>query len=119
MSQYRISVLVGSLRRDSFNRRLATAIVKLAPPEFSFKQVLTLTLTGLAADSTLAGAKNPHPSRRLRAIASMLLGAAAGTFLVLHVGVVAGLALALALLVLNGIASYRLRSSSEAWAVAA
>jgi chromate reductase len=38
MSQYRIAVLVGSLRRDSFNRRLANAIVKLAPPEFSFKQ---------------------------------------------------------------------------------
>ena len=39
MSQYQIAVVVGSLRRDSFNRRLATAIVKLAPPEFTFKQV--------------------------------------------------------------------------------
>ena len=39
MSQYRIAVIVGSLRRDSFNRQLANAIVKLAPPEFSFKQV--------------------------------------------------------------------------------
>ncbi len=39
MSQYPIAVVVGSLRRDSFNRRLAGAIVKLAPPEFSFKQV--------------------------------------------------------------------------------
>ena len=31
--------MVGSLRRDSFNRKLASAIVKLAPPEFSFAQV--------------------------------------------------------------------------------
>lgn len=39
MSQYHIAVIVGSLRRDSFNRKLAHAIVKLAPPEFSFNQV--------------------------------------------------------------------------------
>jgi len=39
MSQYQIAVVVGSLRRESFNRALANAIVKLAPPEFSFKQV--------------------------------------------------------------------------------
>lgn len=39
MGQYQIAVVVGSLRKDSFNRKLATAIVKLAPSEFSFKQV--------------------------------------------------------------------------------
>jgi len=39
MSTYPIAVIVGSLRRDSFNRKLASAIVKLAPSEFSFKQV--------------------------------------------------------------------------------
>jgi chromate reductase len=39
MSQYPIAVVVGSLRKESFNRQLADAIVKLAPPEFSFKQV--------------------------------------------------------------------------------
>jgi chromate reductase len=39
MSQYQIAVLVGSLRTDSFNRKLANAIVRLAPPEFSFKQL--------------------------------------------------------------------------------
>jgi chromate reductase len=38
MKNYKIAVLVGSLRRESFNRKLADAIVKLAPPEFSFKQ---------------------------------------------------------------------------------
>ena len=39
MDQYQIAVVIGSLRRDSFNRQLANAIVKLAPTEFSFKQL--------------------------------------------------------------------------------
>lgn len=39
MSLVQIAVVVGSLRRESFNCKLATAIVKLAPPEFEFKQV--------------------------------------------------------------------------------
>lgn len=39
MSQYQIAVIVGSLRKDSHNRKLANAIVRLAPSEFSFKQL--------------------------------------------------------------------------------
>lgn len=39
MSQYEVVVVVGSLRRDSFNRKLADAVVKLAPSEFSFNQL--------------------------------------------------------------------------------
>jgi chromate reductase, NAD(P)H dehydrogenase (quinone) len=39
MSQYQIAVVVGSLRRDSINRKLANALIKLAPAEFSFKQL--------------------------------------------------------------------------------
>ncbi|HWR01532.1 MAG TPA: NAD(P)H-dependent oxidoreductase [Chlorobaculum sp.] len=39
MSHYRIAVIVGSIRKYSLNRRLADAIVRLAPPEFSFSQV--------------------------------------------------------------------------------
>ena len=38
MSKYKIAVIVGSLRKDSFNRKLAYAIVKLAPPDFTFRQ---------------------------------------------------------------------------------
>jgi chromate reductase len=37
MSQHQIAVVVGSLRKDSFNRALARALVRLAPPEFTFK----------------------------------------------------------------------------------
>jgi chromate reductase len=39
MSQFQIAVIVGSLRKDSFNRKLANAVAKLAPAEFSFKQL--------------------------------------------------------------------------------
>ena len=39
MSQYQIAVVVGSLRKDSYNRALAGALAKLAPPEFTFRQV--------------------------------------------------------------------------------
>jgi len=39
MSTCNIAVIIGSLRRDSINRMLAAAIMKLAPPEFSFKQL--------------------------------------------------------------------------------
>lgn len=39
MNQYQIAVLVGSLRRESINRRLAEAVSKLAPAEFTFKHL--------------------------------------------------------------------------------
>jgi chromate reductase len=39
MARTQIAVVVGSLRRESLNRKLADAIVKLAPPEFSFEHV--------------------------------------------------------------------------------
>ena len=37
-STYTIAVFVGSLRRDSFNRKLAHAMAILAPKEFTFEQ---------------------------------------------------------------------------------
>src|SRR5712675_802107 len=37
MSQTNIAVIVGSLRRDSFNVKFAQAIAKLAPTDFMFK----------------------------------------------------------------------------------
>ena len=36
MREYQIAVIVGSLRRDSINRKLAVAIAKLGPANFSF-----------------------------------------------------------------------------------
>jgi uncharacterized membrane protein YoaK (UPF0700 family) len=53
--------------------------------------VLTLTITGLAADSSLAGGGNPRWQRRISSVVSMFTGAAAGALLLKH-----SLALALA-----------------------
>ena len=39
MNKYSIAVILGSLRLDSYNRKLANAVVKLGPPEFIFKHV--------------------------------------------------------------------------------
>jgi len=39
MSQYQIAVVVGSLRRESFNRRLANAVQRMAPSDFSFQHL--------------------------------------------------------------------------------
>lgn len=39
MSNYQIAVIIGSLSKVSVNRRLAAAIEKLAPSEFTFKQL--------------------------------------------------------------------------------
>jgi len=39
MSQNNIAVIVGSIRKDSLNQKLADALAKLAPPEFSFSKV--------------------------------------------------------------------------------
>ena len=36
---YQIAIVVGSLRRDSYNRQLADAIAKLAPTDFSFERL--------------------------------------------------------------------------------
>ena len=63
MSAYPIAVVVGSLRRDSFNRKFANAIVKLAPAEFSFAQVRIDDLPLYNQDDD----KNPaEPVRRLK-----------------------------------------------------
>ncbi len=39
MSSYKIAVIVGSLRKDSLNRRMAEAFAKLAPAELSFSML--------------------------------------------------------------------------------
>ena len=39
MTPYKIAVVVGSLRKDSFNKKLANALVKLFPADFSFTTI--------------------------------------------------------------------------------
>ncbi|MEW2304681.1 YoaK family protein [Streptomyces sp. NPDC006655] len=77
--------------------------------------VLTLTLTGLAADSGPAGGAAPRPGRRILSVLAMLLGAFAGTELLLHGHLVATLGLALLLLLVTSLATHRLADGAPAW----
>lgn|SRR5262245_10819198 len=85
----------------------------LAVPDLT-TTVLTLTLTGLAADSTFAGGNNPRLARRLIATGAMFAGATLGAVLVLYVGLGAALALTFTFLCGNAIAAYRVWSNSVA-----
>jgi chromate reductase len=63
VSQYQVAVVIGSLRKESFNRTLAHAVTKLAPQDFSFKylEIGDLPLYNQDDDA------NPHPNvRRLK-----------------------------------------------------
>jgi uncharacterized membrane protein YoaK (UPF0700 family) len=62
-----------------------STIRRLAVPDVT-TTVLTMTLTGLAADSSLAGGSNPKLGRRSSAVAAMLAGAIIGAVLYLHTG---------------------------------
>jgi uncharacterized membrane protein YoaK (UPF0700 family) len=60
-------------------------IRRLAIPDLT-TSVLTMTITGLGADSSLGAGGHPRRSRRLESVAAMLIGALAGGALMVHVG---------------------------------
>ena len=73
---------------------LRNAVVrKLGVPDLT-TTVLTLTITGLAADSCLAGGKADRSGRRMLSIAAMCIGAAAGAVLLGRFGLAAALGVA-------------------------
>jgi uncharacterized membrane protein YoaK (UPF0700 family) len=72
-----------------------TAARRLAVPDLT-TTVLTMTLTGIAADARHSPARTT--TRRILAVLTMLLGAVVGALLVLNSGVSAALGLALVLL---------------------
>ena len=87
---------------------------KLAVPDLT-TTVLTLTITGIAADSPLAGATGAHAARRLISVAAMFAGALAGALLVLRVHIVYPLVIALIILVAVAVfATVRPRQPSPA-----
>jgi chromate reductase len=69
MAQYPIAVIVGSLRKDSLNRKLANAITKLAPEEFTFKQLDIGNLPLYNQDD------DAHPAELVRTLKSEILAA--------------------------------------------
>jgi uncharacterized membrane protein YoaK (UPF0700 family) len=74
-----------------------SAARRLAVPDLT-TTVLTMTLTGIGADSRAGHRGHVALARRLLAVATMLAGGVIGAWLVLNAGVLAALALATALL---------------------
>jgi len=82
----------------------------LAVPDLT-TTVLTLTITGMAADSAIAGGAGSAAGRRLLAVSAMFIGALVGAALVLHVHITAPLAIALVVTAGVGFLSWRLGAS--------
>src|SRR6266403_1386291 len=57
------------------------AVRKLAIPDLT-TTVLTLTITGIGADSSLANGNSPRLARRVESVAAMFLGAALGAVII-------------------------------------
>jgi uncharacterized membrane protein YoaK (UPF0700 family) len=87
---------------------------RLAVPDLT-TTVVTMTLTGLAADSRWAGGGNLRPLRRIAAVAIMFAGALVGATLVLQFNTAA--AIGLAFLIVGGLtaAAFRFQRSNEPW----
>jgi uncharacterized membrane protein YoaK (UPF0700 family) len=87
---------------------------KLAVPDLT-TTVLTLTITGVAADSVLAGGGGSKAGRRFVAVCAMMTGALVGAALILRGLVVYPLALALGVMVLVAVITWRLGISNPPW----
>jgi len=82
---------------------------RLAVPELT-TTVLTMTLTGIGADSVPAGGPGSKLGRRSLAIAAMLVGALTGALLALRVDTAAPLAAAAGVLAVTALTAHRLSS---------
>ena len=92
------------------------AVRKLAIPDLT-TTVLTLTITGIAADSSIANGNNPRLARRVGSVAAMFLGAALGA-VIIHYSISAALWLGTAISVLCSVVLFRsLRTPAQAVAV--
>lgn len=87
---------------------------RLAVPDLT-TTVPTLTLTGFAAESALAGSKSPRPGRRVIVTVAIFAGAALGALLLLNVGTGAVLAVVLVLLLTALAMATPYWWSTEAW----
>ena len=87
---------------------------RLAVPDLT-TTVLTLTLTGIAADSRLAGGPGGRPGRRFISVAAMFLGALVGALLVLDGDLVLPLSIAAVLMAITALAAHRLSRGNPRW----
>lgn len=86
----------------------------LAVPDLT-TTVLTMTLTGMGADTAIGSGKGSHVGRRFVAIVSMLLGALVGAECVVHLKAADALIFAVAVLAVVAVAANLLEKSHAAW----
>ena len=91
-----------------------SSVRRLAVPDLT-TTVLTLTVTGIGADSALGGGKGSKSGRRLISVVAMFLGALAGAELILHVHPFVPLILALAIVAVVAVVSHWSGRSNPAW----
>lgn len=91
-----------------------SSVRRLAVPDLT-TTVLTLTVTGIGADSALGGGKGSKSGRRLISVAAMFVGALVGATLVLHVRVALPLVFALAIVVVVAAVSHWAGRSNPPW----
>ncbi len=88
---------------------------RLAVPDLP-TTVLTLTLTGIAADSRLAGRTGGPAARRVITVTAMFTGALVGALLVLNVDLVLPLAAAATLMATAALLAHRSSGEEADWA---
>lgn len=88
---------------------------RLAVPDLT-TTVLTLTITGIAADSALAGGTSAKAGRRLVAVTAMLIGALVGALFVVHAQIIYPLMIALATVAIIAVTTGMLTRPDPAWA---
>jgi uncharacterized membrane protein YoaK (UPF0700 family) len=108
-ARYTLIVILG-LAMGSQN----AAARRLAVPDLT-TTVLTLTLTGIAADSRLAGGPGGRPGRRFISVVAMFLGALVGALLVLDGDLVLPLTIAAVLMAITALAAHALSRGDPAW----
>ncbi|HEV7679908.1 MAG TPA: YoaK family protein [Candidatus Dormibacteraeota bacterium] len=90
------------------------SVRKLAVPDLT-TTVLTQTITGIAADSAMAGGQGSSTGRRLLAVAAMLAGALAGAVLVLRVHIAITLVIATVILAAVAATARALGRAAPPW----
>jgi uncharacterized membrane protein YoaK (UPF0700 family) len=111
LAGYRYALIVGLGAAMGIQNAAAR---KIAVPDLT-TTVLTLTITGIAADSALAGGPGSKAGSRLIAVAAMLAGALVGAVLVRHAPICYPLAIALVTIVLGAVTSRILGHPDPAW----
>jgi uncharacterized membrane protein YoaK (UPF0700 family) len=120
-----LSILAGSPVPTGFGYLLIIALAiamglqnatarKLGVPDLT-TTVLTLTITGMVADTRWAGGSGSKAGRRLISVLAMFTGALIGVLLILHSSVVYPLVVAAVIIALISLTSRLLSSNHPAW----